>query len=200
MFRCEKHTRLLGTSLAALILAQAACDLLDDPLAEAEVLALVEGLGTLGILSPIDDATGTAATAPCPLGGEVTFDEVTFEGIPIGSNETLTIEFDITMVPRACRLSSRGLTFTFDGSPNLLWKGVITIVGFFERVDVDAEITGSLNWELDSRSGTCMADLVLDGEAVPTGTDPAPTLTGSLAGTMCGVSVDLNLEDLPVAA
>ncbi len=196
MFRCDKRTPLLGTSLAALLLAQAACDLLeadDDPLAEVEVIALVEGLGTLGILSPADDATGAAATAPCPLGGEVTF-----EGIPIGSAVTQTIELDITVTPRACRLSSRGLTFTLDGSPNLREQGVITIVGFFERVDVDIEITGSVDWELDDRSGTCTVNLVLDGETVPSVTDPAPTLTGSLAGTMCGVSVDLNLEDLPV--
>ncbi len=169
----------------------------DDALTEAEVVALVHGLAAVGRLTATD-STASEPTATCPLGGDVGFSGT----VSADSTETTQIlRSEIVMVPRACRFTARNVTFTADGAPNVRQVGATTITGFFEEIELDYDVTGSVDWKTGSpvRSGTCAVDLDLEGEVELPGVESTDTLavvTGSLSGTMCGTAVALSLDSL----
>lgn len=207
--RSIPEPRLLVTLTAlGLALASGACEdrvsqpSEDDALTEDEVMALVHGLAVVGRLVPADSAaSGSSAsepTATCPLGGSVEFSGTT----SADSTETTRIlRSDLTMVPQACRFTARDVTFTADGAPHVRQVGDLTITGFFEEVELDYDVTGSVAWKTGSpmRSGTCAIDLDLEGEIELPGVESTDTLavvTGSLSGTMCGAAVALPLDSI----
>lgn len=202
----KKRTRIQWKLLAALsaLLAVAACDdtvrpVQDDGLTEAEVVALVDGLAAVGGL------TGVAAATPvvdppaidCPLGGKVDLlrrviaDTVT--------TPLLVLRSDLVMTPHDCRFEARGVTFTANGAPDVRQVGRIRITGQYEKVEVDWEIAGAVDWETSSpaRHGKCSLDLDLTGEAdVPTAesSDAVVVFRGVLSGTACDKAVNLPLN------
>lgn len=171
----------------------------EDVLTEAEVVALVHGLAAVGRLTATDSSS-SEPTSTCPLGGDVGFSG----SFSADSTETTRIlRSEIVMVPRACRFTARNVTFTADGAPNVRQVGATTITGFFEEVELDYDVTGSVDWKTGSpvRSGSCVVDLDLEGEVELPGlesTDTLAVVTGSLSGTMCGTAVALPLDSLAV--
>lgn len=202
-----QHARFTSTCrlLAALgvALASGACNdrvsepQKDDVLTEAEVVALVHGLAAVGRLTPTD-SSATKPTSTCPLGGDVRFSG----SVSTDSTETTRIlRSEITVVPRGCRFTARNVTFTADGAPNIRQVGAVAITGFFEEVEFDYDVTGSVEWKTGSpvRSGTCAVDLDLEGEVDLPGVESSDTLavvTGSLSGTMCGTAVALPMDSI----
>ena len=114
---------------------------------------------------------------------------------------TKVLRTDIVMTPQNCRFAADGMTFTASGAPDVRQTGAVTITGFFERVEVDYDVAGAVEWETGSpaRHGTCALDLNLVGEIELPGVESADTvavLRGTLSGTACKVPVDLSLDSL----
>lgn len=193
--------------LVALIalLAVAACDddtvqpADDNALTEAEVVALVDGLAAVGGLTGV--AAATPAVDPpaidCPLGGKV--DLLRRVVADTVTTPLLVLSSDLVMTPRDCRFEARGVTFIANGAPDVRQVGRIRITGQYEKVELDWEITGAVDWETSSptRQGRCSLDLELTGEAdVPSAesTDAVVVFRGALSGTACDMTVNLPLN------
>lgn len=205
--RIRSGRLVMSRPLVALIalLAVAACDddtvrpAQDNGLTEAEVVALVDGLAAVGGLTGVNAAT-PAVDPPaidCPLGGKVDLlrrviaDTVT--------TPLLVLRSDLVMTPRDCQFEARGVTFTANGAPDVRQVGRIRITGQYEKVELDWEIDGAVDWETGSpaRQGTCSLDLDLTGEAdVPSAesTDAVVVFRGALSGTACDKTVNLPLN------
>ena len=205
----KKHTRTFLGLPAALIalLAVVACDddsagpAGDDALTAEEARALVDGLAAVaGLVST--DATALVADRPevnCPLGGTVRQSGTV---TPESTGSSTIIRTELVMTPQNCQFAARGTTFTANGAPDVRQVGEVTIIGLSERIEMDFDITGAVDWETGSpaRRGRCSLDLDLTGEidqrpgSQPT--DTVAVLRGSLSGTACDEAVNLSLDDI----
>ena len=93
-------------------------------------------------------------------------------------------------------LASRGLEFTVDGNLNVHDRGVIATVDPLEEISLDGHTTGAVDWELDDRSGTCMIDMERNTILDLSGSEP--TGTGTDAGMMCGMAIELTTGNMSV--
>lgn len=170
----------------------------DDALTEAEAVALVDGLAAVGRLTNTDAASAGEPTVQCPLGGVVDFSgSFTTDS----TANTVILRSEIVMTPRDCGFTARGTTITATGAPDVRQTGAVTVTGFYERVEVDYDIMGAVDWETGSpaRQGRCTLDLDLVGEVeLPTveSSDTTLVLRGRLSGTACQVAVDLSLDSI----
>ena len=205
----KKRTRTLLGLPAALIalLAVAACDddsaapAGDDALTAEEATALVDGLAAVAGLVGTD-ATALVTDRPevnCPMGGTVGQSATV---TPESTGSSQIIRMQLVMTPQNCRFTARGATFTANGAPDVRQVGEVTIIGLSERIEMDFDITGAVDWETGSpaRRGKCSLDLDLTGEidqrpgSQPT--DTVAVLRGSLSGTACDEAVNLSLDDI----
>ncbi len=189
MMRRQRLT-LLGIFLAGALVA---CE--DDPtepefpLTESEAEALFLGMRTLAAdtMPTIISLTPTGVVVACPLGGQVTASGGFVEEV-VGDTARLVTDF--TLTPDGCGFGSSGLEFTVTGNPSVRDRMVITIIGIFEEFLIEGETTGTLDWELDGRTGTCMMDLQLS--VVPDFSGNEPVANGTYAGMMCGLEVSFD--------
>ena len=166
----------------------------DMPLTMQEAVALLEAVqGLWNDPEPqiISGAEGSAVIA-CPLGGQA---RLTGMGSDEVVADTGRLVLDLTVAPTGCQLSQDGITFTLDGNPGLRHRMEITIVGFFEAFTVEGSSTGTLDWQVADRSGTCEIDLALSG--APDLSGPEPTVSLTQTGRLCGHSVEVEVEPPP---
>ena len=104
--------------------------------------------------------------------------------------DTVRLMSDITWTHDGCRFLGQGLEFTADGNPNVRDQLHLQFVGGFEGGTIEGTTTGTLDWALDDRSGTCVLDLVLMG--------PTPEVAGGFSGMMCGLEVSFDAEEFLV--
>lgn len=182
--------------MTTLVLAQAACD--DDPtapednntLTEGEALALVNGFWSLAL-----DPQLNLTTPACPGGGTISI--VDKSKIEIDeANQKIVASVDVTLTPNACVFPGGELLFKVDGNPNIRQVGVLDGHLGGTAADLKIKITGTMDWELHKRSGSCEADLTIDGKvddlSVP---DEERSWTGTVSGRMCGIAVSRKLVD-----
>ncbi len=175
-----RRTSSIGLALA---LATSACkeSVVEPgaPLDLEETAALFAGIGarmndTTNVISSSEDGF----VGECPLGGLVTGDVEVARGME--EADTLHQELDFTLVAERCGFQSRNLDFTITG--NVILNYAFWFVDSLP-VKVDGGVKGSVDWQLEDRSGTCGIDLALRQD---TG--------GTFSGTMCGLEVDLSFE------
>ena len=184
----------LGILLAgALVACEESPTETEDQLTGSETEALLLGMRALisDTTLMVISVTPTGAVLGCPLGGQVT---ASGGGMDEQVGDTARLITDFTLTPDGCAFGSQGLEFAVTGNPSVHDRLVLTIIGFFEEVLVEGETTGTLDWELDGRTGTCMIDLELS--VVPDFSGPEPTANGSYAGTMCGHDVDIDVGSI----
>ena len=149
-----------------------------EPLDLVETEALFAGIGARMVDSTsIISSSEERSVAECPVGGLMTVDaEVRNEM----KGDTLHLETDFMVVPEMCGFPSRNLDFTITG--NIGFAFALWFVDLFP-VNVEASITGSVDWQLEDRWGTCGIDLALRQDN-----------GGRYGGTMCGLDVDFEFE------
>ena len=164
------------------------------PLTMQEAVALLEAVQGLwkDTAPQIISETEDGAVIACPLGGRV---RATGAGTDEVVGDTARLVLDLALAPTDCRVSAGGVTFTVDGSPGLRERMELTIVGFLEAFNVEGSSTGTLDWQVADRSGTCEIDLNLNGE--PDSSGPEPTFNLTQSGRLCGHSVEVEVEPPP---
>lgn len=193
MLRAERLPLLGILVMGALIACEDDTNEPENPLNESETESLFLGMRALAA----DTAPTIVSVSPqgiviaCPLGGQVT---AAGGGRDETVGDTARIVTDFTLTPAECGFGSRGLEFAVTGNPSVRDQMSISIVGFFEHFVVEGATTGTLDWELDGRTGTCEIDLELS--AVPDLTGPQPTVNGGYSGTMCGLDVNFSVGSL----
>ena len=184
----------LGITLSATALALGACadstDPENDPLALAEATALF-----VGLRAATSDTTFTpiffsadSIVVRCPLGGQAKLVGGFEEMPPVNDTARLVTDFDIA--PRGCGFTSLGFQFTVDGNPSIRDITTTSIVTSTFQFLIDGNTTGTLDWELAGRTGTCEIDLTLTGRPDFSGSEPS--FSARYMGTMCGYEVDLD--------
>lgn len=168
----------------------------NDPLTMDEAVAMFEGMraiqqdSTPRILHASDDST--IVIVACPIAGQVRVTGSVAEAV---TGDTLRLETDFTAAPAGCQFSQAGHQFTTDGDPGVRERIVVVIAGLFEHFSIEGGVTGSVDWQLDGRSGSCSLDLVLTGEPNLSGNEPGAA--GMLSGTLCDHDVDLEVQGVP---
>lgn len=185
---------LLAITLSVCALALGACadstEPENDPLALAEASALL-----VGLRSATSDTTFTpiffspdSIVVRCPLSGQARLIGGIQERSPVNDTVRLVTDFDIA--PRGCGFTSLGFQFTVDGNPSIRDVTTTSIVTTTLQFRVDGTTTGTLDWELAGRTGTCEIDLTLTGRPDFSGSEPS--FSARYTGTMCGYEVDLD--------
>lgn len=165
----------------------------NDPLTMDEAAAMFEGMGAIQqdstprILHASDDSTVVA----CPIAGQVRLTGSVSETV---AGDTLRLETDFTAAPAGCQFSQGGHQFTIDGDPGVREFTVVAIAGLFEHFSIEGTVVGSLDWQLDERSGSCGIDLELTGEPDLSGNEPG--VAGTLSGTLCDHDVELDIQSV----
>ena len=186
----------------ASVLAAGACSDSTEP--EEESLTRDEATGLLlALRTAVNSGAETiqpifaspdSTIVPCPLNGTAKLVGMIEEGEPIEGSATLKTDFQVT--PRGCRVQGGGLVFTVDGNPGVrdVVAAVIDIQTF--QILIEGTLTGTLDWELAGRTGSCAIDLTLGGE--PDLSGAGPSFTASYTGTLCGYDVDIDATNLVV--
>lgn len=166
----------------------------NEPLTMDEAVAMFEGMGaiqqdsTARILHASDDSIVVA----CPIAGQVRLTGGVSETV---AGDTLRLETDFTATPAGCQFSQGGHQFAVDGGPGVREHTVVAIAGLFEHFSIEGTVVGSVDWQLDERSGSCGIDLELTGEPDLSGSEPG--VAGTLSGTLCDNDVELDVQSVP---
>jgi len=202
------RVRMLAGLSAGLALGLAACSDFTssgDVLTDAEAAEMAEALveGTFAGFGNFEAAPSGAPgqtdaritdtfshSAPCEGGGTVALNGSLAYNVN-QADSSVTIEFDYTVAPSGCQVTSAGgTTFTLTGDPNLRVNGDFS----FDASATGGTFEGSLNyggkftWEAsDGRAGACGVDLTANYEF----TWGTTTTSGSasVTGSVCGVTV-----------
>ena len=156
-----------------------------DPLANTEVLALVETALGQGFLAL--DITGQTfdLTIPCEMGGTVrTAGEVT------GGVEAQRLTVAVTLTHQDCQSShaETGLVFTVTGAPNIMVAlDVVTTTGDNPTLAMRGSVEGTVRWAEGDRDGTCQIDAQVEAGFGFEGVNL--TVTGEACGSRLSSSV-----------
>jgi hypothetical protein len=162
----------------------------DDDITQTEALTVFSELMTaafLALSSPQADlgTTGASdpvtwsATAPCELGGEVSA-TVTYEDFTNGTG-TGDIFYEVIQTPNACKVNTTRGQYTVSGSPNLRWAVDYSVTEWQPSQNWLMEFVGGYSFT-GPVSGTCQVDMTYDFNYTEG--------TGTVAGTICGYSVN----------
>ena len=171
-----------------------------DPLALEEATAMLVGM-KLAASEQLQDTTFSGVihfsedsiVVACPDAGRAKLVGGVSEQPPV--NDTARLVTDFVVTPRGCVFTSLGFQFTVDGNPSVRDVTTLAIVESTFDILLEGGATGTLDWELAGRTGTCEVDLVLSGApGVTTGGEP--TFTARYAGTLCGYEVDMDASAL----
>lgn len=156
-----------------------------EPLDLIETEALFAGIGArMADSASVIVSTEDSFVVECPLGGRMA---VEGDIVDETKRDTLHIETDLMLVPEGCGFPSRNLDFTITGSVSM--ESDLWLVDFFP-VEAETGVSGSVDWYLEDRWGTCGIDLALNQD---TG--------GRYSGTMCGLDVEFDVASfIPTAS
>lgn len=186
---------LAGITLSACAVLVAACsdstEPESDPLTPEEATALFVGLKS----SPADanfEPTLVSADSiimQCPLGGQLKLVGSVVERPPV--NDTSFILWDFRITPTECGFTASGFQFNVDGYPGILDITTLSVIGMpMMQALLSGSTSGTLDWELAGRTGTCDLALTLSGHPGVPGL-PSPS-AARYTGAMCGHEVDLD--------
>ena len=170
-----------------------------DPIALEEATAMLIGM-KLTASQQLEDTTFSSVihfsedsiVVRCPEAGQAKLVGGVAER---QAGDTARLVTDFVVTPRGCVFTSQGFRFTVDGNPSVRDVTTLAIVESTFDILLEGGATGTLDWELAGRTGTCEVDLVLSGgPSVTTGGEP--TFTARYKGTLCGYEVDLDASAL----
>ncbi len=176
----------------------------DDPvevesaLTMTEVEAMYFGIqefahDTLPAIISFNPADSSAIVA-CPLGGQsgLVFE---FQEVRTDDDFILSLSGGVTLAPTDCRLRHGNHEFTITATPDIetSFHFEFSVTDDVPTVRYEGAASGSFDWRLEDRSGTCNIALVVNT------TDPAPAhepITTTISGIMCGLNVSFTHEPL----
>ena len=146
-------------------------------------------------------------TYACSEGGSINLQGTVMLGASDGGQ--LVQNYDFSLAPSGCVVTVENATFMLDSNSGIRQQGMVSL----EAIEGDNALTlaipivntgtGTVDWELDDRSGMCDVDLSTDVTVSLTlGSDPdADTLLdlnvdveGGTTGTLCGIEVERPAE------
>ena len=127
-------------------------------------------------------------TIVCPQGGEARSVTSILEFGPSDPDASFGFETSIELKPSECAVGS----YTLDGGTGLTFRFKLVLGDFFEFVSLEGELTGTTDWSLMDRSGSCEADMDIEVELGDEDSEGATFLTG----TACDHSLRLDITDL----
>lgn len=167
-------------------------------LEESEALLLAINLvGTRALeADPSSFAGNVSLTANCAGGGVVNAGGTL---IPSETETGFRLLANLTIVPEGCVETANGRTFTLDGAPSLRQTGTyaFSMPEELELVfDLDVSMVGALDYQLEGRTGTCEVSVTVESRL----NFGNLMQTGSASGTLCGNTVDIDLNrEIPLA-
>ncbi len=167
----------------------------NTPLNIAETESLLNGIMVvLADTTPTITAIHSTSevTIACPEGGGARVTITTSDSV-VG--DTARITFDIGAAPASCALNgSDGTVFVLDANPGLDFYQSVTIVGFFDSFTIEGGLTGTVDWRVGDRNGTCSFDM--DLEAAPAPNSNPPAFESFLSGDACGHELRLDVTNV----
>ncbi|MCE2398619.1 MAG: hypothetical protein J4F34_06160 [Gemmatimonadetes bacterium] len=152
-----------------------------EPITEAEAVALLEALGSVGQL--VLDPANPSSTTDCPGGGTLTY-----AGTVVGDPLSGMFTFNAKMTASMCQFTSRGFSFEIEAG-SVDQAGAMTVMG--TSAELDLELDGNLDWSLPEKEGMCAVNVDLDGSVTLSNGE----LTGPVTGMMCGHSIELDASE-----
>ena len=138
-------------------------------------------------------------TIACPEGGEVNvrFNNDIDDTV---SGDTLRTANHINFVPRKCGITgNEGTKFILDGNDDGIdYNTTITVIGFFDDIDVSSELEGESSWTVGERSGTCTIDLDMQVDVTVSDDLTGETDSVLVTGSACEHELSFNAV-LPIA-
>ncbi len=167
-------------------------------LEESEALLMAINLvGTRPLETDPASFAGTVSVrANCAGGGVVNAGGTL---IPSDTETGFRLLVNLTIVPEGCVETANGRTFTLDGAPSLRQTGNYAFsmpeeLGFV--FDFDVSMVGALDYQLEGRTGTCEVSATVESRLNFSNL----MQTGSASGTLCGNTVDVDLNrEIPLA-
>lgn len=190
----------------ALALTLAACESATEPnatMTQAEANAFVRGFYESAFafdepptpegFQPGEPADWTSTSA-CAEGGTATFTgKVTINLEP----PVPSMEIEGVIAAEGCTFTTDGVTTTFDADPGLPLNGtfrfaIVPDLSDF-RVTVMLQSSGSFDWMIDGRSGSCDLETVLTADVSSEAAQSGESL-GNAKGTICGLAIDMPVD------
>jgi len=138
--------------------------------------------GSAAVSAPVNFSNTFSISKPCPKGGTVALAGTT-SGTGDAATHSLNVETIATRTDASCAFQTKHGVVTITGNPNIQYDGKLNIVnGAFSGLQTQTH-KGSFTWARGEFSETCAVDLASSW-------DPA-THTVKVAGTFCGVNVDV---------
>ena len=197
------NERFLRRALIAAVAVSVSCgdSTAPDPidLTEEQVDDMMDAFSALQTAPDLGSTTAMFTltqnrSVDCPNGGSYS-DHATVTGNDAGT----TLTFSSTQDFNACKAtSSSGRLWTFNGSPRLTTNFTFTVNPQTEAFSMTGSQTGGLLVSSDLGSGSCTFNVsyTLNSTPVP-GSNGESTITGSVSGTVCGRSIEVDLSVLP---
>ncbi len=146
-------------------------------------------------------------TYACSEGGSINLQGTVMLGA--SDDGQLVQNYDFSFAPSGCVVTVENATFVLDSNSGIRQQGMVSL----EVLEGDNALTlaipiintgtGTVNWELDDRSGMCDMNLSTDATVSLTlGSDPDAGILldadmdveGGTTGTLCGIEVELPAE------
>jgi hypothetical protein len=186
-----------GKGPALISLDEAQAEDLMDALAQAGAFDAGAGLSVASAARASNAAvvahavftTTVSASGPCPNGGTAGVNG----SMTMNDNNapTITMTMEVAQSFSACRsTSTEGNLWTFSGAPNITSNFSMTMnetTGIFSMTGTQK---GALDVTGPEGSGRCPIDISFTFS----GNDQAGTFSGSLTGTVCGVSISQTVD------
>ena len=182
-----------GVALALLLAACEDYSLRDGTaLTKEESVALLKGAAvTFGQM--LEDSTlivesQDSIVTRCPLGGLAHWHRILIRE----TGDTVRLRADLRISPQECAVEADGIQLTIDRAQQLYYYVSVRIIEATSEVNFAGTVSGTVDWTLDDRSGSCWVDLKLD---------TAPdfdnrTLSGLYRGRVCNYWVEIDAADV----
>ena len=184
--------------VSAILFTQSACDsssVDNTPLTAMESEQMVTGV--LALMADTTAAIKTVhlesdsqsdVTVACPQGGEARIVASVLEFSDEGPEPTFGLETRVGFMPSGCEIGN----YMLDDGTGINVRVRVVFQGFLDLVSVEGDLTGTTDWNLMDRSGSCEVDM--DVEVVSGGDNPEGG--AFLAGTACGHMLRLDETDI----
>ena len=186
-----------GNSPALITLNQAQAEDLMDALASAGAFDPGTGLSVAeaarasnaAVVAHAVFTTTVQASGPCPNGGTAGING----SMTLNDNNapTITMTMEVAQTFSGCRsTSNEGNLWTFNGAPNIASSFSVTTNESTGAFSMTGTQKGALDVTGPEGSGRCPIDVSFNFS----GNDQAGTFSGSLTGTVCGVTISQTMD------
>lgn len=163
-----------------------------EALTREESVALLKGAAvTIGQM--LEDSTliiesQDSIVTRCPLGGLAHWHRILIRE----TGDTARLLTDLRITPRECAVEADGIQLTIDDAQQLYYRVSVRFIQETFEVSFAGTITGTVDWTLGDRTGSCWVNLNLD-----TAPDIVNrTLTGMYRGRVCNYWVEIDAADV----